>query len=132
MHARAGQCESTESCKWEAPVQGQPRGAKYTAEDAKKAEVGMCVCACMCAREAPCVSRPYVHTHAHTQATIKAYITSLGMVLAPGLILGILNFIVMFFVIICRCCCKNCGVRPREDGYTTCQRFTPLGFFVVS
>ena len=91
-----------ENCYWEAPVNGEERARKYTDAEAAAA-----------------------------QATLKTYAIGLGIVLGPGLVLGILNFLVMFFVVICRCCCKCCGGRSKEEGYTCCERWTPLSLFLV-
>lgn len=92
-----------ENCYWEAPVDGQLRARKYTDEEAAAAT-----------------------------DSLKKYAMGLGYVLGPGVILGVLNLIIMFFVVICRCCCRCCGGKSKEEGYTCCQRWTPLTFFMVS
>jgi hypothetical protein len=101
--APSGQCERKETCYWAAPVAGQARARKYTDAEAAK-----------------------------SQEDLQAYLTTLGVVLAPGIVLGVLNLIVMIFVVLCRCCCRRCGGKPKDDGYSKCQRFTPVVFYVVS
>jgi len=125
-----GDCERVENCYWEAVESGKPRARKYTDDEAAAA-----------------------------RKTTKSYMMNLGYVVAPGwwcmctccigmmttlkyflhyvtwsagIILGVGSFLGFLIVALVRCCCYRCGVRPREEGYSRCQRWTPIMFYVVS
>ena len=78
--------------------------------------------------------RPVKYTEAEVEEAkdfFMGHAKNTGLYGASLIALSLLWILIMIIVIILRCCCGCCGGRAKKEGYTCCQRWTPLIFYIL-